>query len=100
MELKPKDLKLIETKKGLVGLLQSDHGKLNFAKALRTVKYENRIEQLQEELIKLQTWIAENKRKVVIVFEGRDAAGKGGPRAVLCRTHLQWPRNAGHQARA
>ena len=43
MELKPKDLKLIETKKGLVGLLQSDHGKLNFAKALRTVKYENRI---------------------------------------------------------
>ena len=78
MELKPKDLKLIETKKGLVGLLQSDHGKLNFAKALRTVKYENRIEQLQEELIKLQTWIAENKRKVVIVFEGRDAAGKGG----------------------
>ncbi|WP_312208410.1 polyphosphate kinase 2 [Empedobacter sp.] len=78
MELKPKDLKLIETKKGLVGLLQSDHGKLNFAKALRTVKYENRIEQLQEELIKLQTWVAENKRKVVIVFEGRDAAGKGG----------------------
>ncbi|MFV0179368.1 polyphosphate kinase 2 [Empedobacter falsenii] len=78
MELKPKDLKLIETKKGLVGLLQSDHDQLNFAKALRTVKYEKRIEELQEELIKLQTWVANHKKKVVIVFEGRDAAGKGG----------------------
>lgn len=78
MEFKPKDLKLIETKKGLVGLLQSDHDQLNFAKALRTVKYEKRIEELQEELIKLQTWVANHKKKVVIVFEGRDAAGKGG----------------------
>ena len=78
MDLKPKDLKLIETKKGLISLLQSDQGNLNFAKALRTVKYENRIEELQEELIKLQTWIGETKQKVVIIFEGRDAAGKGG----------------------
>ena len=38
MELKPKDLKLIETKKGLISLLGSDNGQLNFAKALRTVK--------------------------------------------------------------
>lgn len=78
MELKPKDLKLIDTKKGLISLLHSDNGQLNFAKALRTVKYEKRIEELQEELIKLQAWIAENKQKVVVVFEGRDAAGKGG----------------------
>ncbi|MFV0198564.1 polyphosphate kinase 2 [Empedobacter falsenii] len=78
MELKPKDLKLIETKKGLLGLLQSDHDQLNFAKALRTVKYEKRIEELQEELIKLQTWVGNHKKKVVIVFEGRDSAGKGG----------------------
>ncbi|WP_282628846.1 polyphosphate kinase 2 [Empedobacter sedimenti] len=78
MELKPKDLKLIETKKGLISLLQSDHGNLNFAKALRTVKYEKRIEELQEELIKLQSWINETNQKVVVLFEGRDAAGKGG----------------------
>ena len=50
MDLKPKDLKLIETKKGLMSLLQSDHNHLNFVKALRTVKYEKRIEELQEEL--------------------------------------------------
>ena len=33
---------------------------------------------LQGELVKLQDWVATTKRKVVILFEGRDAAGKGG----------------------
>lgn len=33
---------------------------------------------LQRELVKLQDWVAHSKRKVVIIFEGRDAAGKGG----------------------
>jgi polyphosphate kinase 2 len=33
---------------------------------------------LQGELVKLQDWVVEHKMKVVVVFEGRDAAGKGG----------------------
>src|SRR5215470_13574183 len=33
---------------------------------------------LQGELVKLQDWVAHHKRKLVVVFEGRDAAGKGG----------------------
>jgi polyphosphate kinase len=33
---------------------------------------------LQGELVKLQDWVMHNKRKVVVVFEGRDSAGKGG----------------------
>ena len=33
---------------------------------------------LQGELVKLQDWVMHNKRKVVIIFEGRDSAGKGG----------------------
>jgi polyphosphate kinase len=33
---------------------------------------------LQGELVKLQDWVAASKRKVVVIFEGRDAAGKGG----------------------
>lgn len=33
---------------------------------------------LQRELVKLQDWIATNKKKAVVIFEGRDAAGKGG----------------------
>ena len=33
---------------------------------------------LQGELVKLQDWVVANKLKVVVIFEGRDAAGKGG----------------------
>ncbi len=33
---------------------------------------------LQGELVKLQDWVVHNKLKVVVLFEGRDAAGKGG----------------------
>lgn len=40
--------------------------------------YEREIERLQVELSHLQTWIKEIGARVVVVFEGRDAAGKGG----------------------
>ncbi|MGD9048130.1 MAG: polyphosphate kinase 2 [Anaerolineae bacterium] len=40
--------------------------------------YLHELEQLQEELVKLQYWIKETGLKVAILFEGRDAAGKGG----------------------
>ena len=47
-------------------------------KALRTVRYEEDLVKLQVELIKLQNWVYENKKRLLIIFEGRDAAGKGG----------------------
>jgi polyphosphate kinase len=40
--------------------------------------YEKELARMQLELVKLQEWIKEKKLKVVIIFEGRDAAGKGG----------------------
>lgn len=40
--------------------------------------YEKELARLQQELIKLQEWIRFQKLKVVVIFEGRDAAGKGG----------------------
>jgi polyphosphate kinase 2 len=40
--------------------------------------YFQQLFRLQGELVKLQDWVAATKQKVVIVFEGRDAAGKGG----------------------
>jgi len=40
--------------------------------------YEKEIEKLHIELVKLQEWVKSEKLKVVILFEGRDAAGKGG----------------------
>lgn len=41
-------------------------------------EYEKEIVGLQEELVRLQDWIKYKGLKVVVVFEGRDAAGKGG----------------------
>lgn len=40
--------------------------------------YEKELQNLQIELVKLQEWIKQQGLKVVILFEGRDAAGKGG----------------------
>jgi polyphosphate kinase 2 len=51
------------------------------AKALKkrlNLAYEKELSRLQLELIKLQEWIKHEGLKVVVIFEGRDAAGKGG----------------------
>ncbi|GDY26338.1 polyphosphate kinase [Agarivorans sp. Toyoura001] len=40
--------------------------------------YEKRLAELQTELVKLQQWVVAEGLKVVVIFEGRDAAGKGG----------------------
>ncbi len=41
-------------------------------------EYEEKLEELQMELVKLLEWIKAKKLKLVVLFEGRDAAGKGG----------------------
>jgi polyphosphate kinase 2 len=41
-------------------------------------EFESELEKLQLELVKLQDWVKANGLKVVVLFEGRDAAGKGG----------------------
>ena len=48
------------------------------AKKISKKVYESELARLQVELIKLQAWVQENGEKVVVIFEGRDAAGKGG----------------------
>jgi polyphosphate kinase 2 len=45
---------------------------------LKSDFYFNELERLQIELVKLQYWIKDTQAKVVVIFEGRDAAGKGG----------------------
>jgi polyphosphate kinase len=40
--------------------------------------YDRELRRLQIELVKLQEWIRQSGLKVVVLFEGRDAAGKGG----------------------
>ena len=45
---------------------------------MRRSTYEAQKYKLQVELLKLQAWVKENGQRVVVLFEGRDAAGKGG----------------------
>jgi polyphosphate kinase len=47
-------------------------------KKLESEEYEELLRNLAVELVKLQEWVKARKLKVVVVFEGRDAAGKGG----------------------
>lgn len=75
-ELTKEEVELLNSKIGLRALFKNKN--TNPAKALAKVRYENELRELQIELIKLQTWVIENDKKVVIIFEGRDAAGKGG----------------------
>ena len=55
---------------------QADHD--NKKGKLSRKYYEEELEKLQGELVKLQFWVRKTGAKVIIVFEGRDAAGKGG----------------------
>ena len=73
---KTKDLKFLNKDKGLINLLSRENTSL--MKTLRYVKFERELKKLQTEMIKLQNWVFEKNKKVVIIFEGRDSAGKGG----------------------
>jgi polyphosphate kinase len=56
---------------------QSSESKGKRAK-LKNKEFARQLAKLQVELVKLQLWVKQNGLKVVIIFEGRDAAGKGG----------------------
>ena len=71
-----KDLNILNSKKGIEALLRQNN--IDTDKAIQNVKYEKRLEKLQEEMLILQQWVANCNKKVIILFEGRDAAGKGG----------------------
>lgn len=73
---KAKNLKKLNSRRGLKLFLKDKD--MTPAKALRILNYENTLKKMQEELIKLQQWVENEGEKLVIIFEGRDAAGKGG----------------------
>ena len=50
----------------------------NLDKVKYNLSYETQLVKLQVQLVKLQRWIQRTGKRVVIIFEGRDAAGKGG----------------------
>jgi polyphosphate kinase 2 len=54
------------------------NGSYPYKNLMRRSSYEAQKYKLQVELLKLQAWVKENGQRVVVLFEGRDAAGKGG----------------------
>ena len=69
-----------------------EQGEYPYADRLGRVAYEKEKAALQVELLKVQYWLQETGQKVVMLFEGRDAAGKGGTIKRFAE-HLN-PRNA------
>lgn len=55
-----------------------ENGEYPYATKLSEREYQRRVTPLQVELLKAQNWVKETGQKIVIIFEGRDAAGKGG----------------------
>lgn len=53
-------------------------GSYPYEKKIPVLDYEREKHELQIELLKMQGWVKDTKQRIVILFEGRDAAGKGG----------------------
>lgn len=70
------ELQNLRSKKDLSDLLTKNGS--DSKKLLDAIKYEDELEKLQIELVKLQRWVQEKGKRIAILFEGRDAAGKGG----------------------
>mgnify|MGYP006081323973 CR=1 FL=1 len=66
----------LKTKTDLKAFLKEN--KIKTKKVFKEIQYEEDIRKLQAELINLQLHINKNKLRVAIIFEGRDASGKGG----------------------
>ena len=75
-ELTAAEVKKLNTNKALFTLLS--RSPLNIERTLRYLDYERKLKKLQTEAIRLQSWVIKNNKRIVVVFEGRDAAGKGG----------------------
>jgi len=74
--LSEKELLALRSKKGLIELLGTK--RFSPTRTLNDLKYGEELRRLQVELVRLQRSVQLSGRRVVIIFEGRDAAGKGG----------------------
>ena len=70
------ELSEVSKRKDLIDL--ADTKGIKIKKVLRNLIYEQELVELQAELVNLQQWVAKNNLRVVVLFEGRDASGKGG----------------------
>ncbi|MFK5971901.1 MAG: polyphosphate kinase 2 [Flavobacteriaceae bacterium] len=76
MEYSSKDFLRAKTRKDLISIAEKKN--ISVENVIKNLKYEIELSKLQSELVNLQQWITKNKLRVAVLFEGRDAAGKGG----------------------
>jgi polyphosphate kinase 2 len=76
MNFKAEHFKGIKKREDLIAIAK-EHD-IPIYKTLKKLRYEAELRNLQAEFVNLQKWIANKKMRLVIIFEGRDAAGKGG----------------------
>ena len=80
MEETPKitieEFEKISSNKELLDIIKEKN--ISIENIKNTMFYEKELQKLQKELVKLQSWIFKHNARVAILFEGRDAAGKGG----------------------
>lgn len=70
------DFEKAKTKDEIIAIAKQKSIPVN--NVLGILQYEKELKFLQVELVKLQQWVQKNNKRVAIIFEGRDAAGKGG----------------------
>ena len=76
--LTQKDFESYSGQESFKKLVKSKITKTNYEALITTIDYESELVKLQAELVDLQQWAAKHKKRVCVLFEGRDAAGKGG----------------------
>ncbi|GGD48342.1 polyphosphate kinase 2 [Muriicola marianensis] len=70
------DLSSAKKRKDLIEI--AEEKKIPITKALRNLRYEEELRLLQTEMVNFQRWVKKKNLRVAIIFEGRDASGKGG----------------------
>lgn len=76
LHLGAKEMSKLHTRRAFIRELRGHQ--VNVDKIQEAIQYENELELLQIELVKLQRWIQNTGKRLAVLFEGRDAAGKGG----------------------
>ena len=75
-QLTKEDFAAVQTRRDLVSVAKARG--ISARRYLRRADYEQQLFWLQSELVELQRWVSKEKLRIAILFEGRDAAGKGG----------------------
>ncbi|WP_339713516.1 polyphosphate kinase 2 [uncultured Kriegella sp.] len=76
MNFEPNHLLEAKTRSDLIAIAKKNN--IPIHKTLKKISYEEELAGLQAELVNLQNWIVQQKLRVAVLFEGRDASGKGG----------------------